>query len=107
MMNTFFAKGVELAEKKFAETGDFKQAIGVLEKTCEMCKSNRPCKTCIIDNKIEEFAHPPKTRNQVATSTVTVVTKKTTTTVVEEKVITYRLGDIVIDGHVFIKYRRK
>jgi hypothetical protein len=108
-MNSFFAKGIELAEAKYAETGNFKDAILVLEHTCEMCKSTLPCRTCVIDNKIEEFENP---RRQVAatsetTDTITVVRKKTTTTtVVEEEVITYKLGDRMIKGCLFIKYRR-
>lgn len=104
-MNRFFEKGIELAEQEYVKTGDFKVAIDVLEKTCGMCKTSLPCRTCVIGNKIEEFESP---RKQVAAVKEVIVTKtKTTiTTVVETEVTTYKIGDKVIDGHVFQLYRR-
>jgi uncharacterized membrane protein len=106
-MNSFFVKGIELAEQKFAETGDFKEAIAVLEHTCDMCKSNLPCYSCVIDSKKDEFEHPREVKEVAATSEIIIKKRTVITTVIDEEIKIYQVGDIVTpDGHVFHKYHK-
>jgi hypothetical protein len=81
-MNSFFEKGIAISEDVYLRTGDAAQAIAVLDRTCSMCKSQLPCRSCVIDLKRGEYENPRK-----------VVIKEYAVTA--ETRMTYRAGEVV------------
>jgi hypothetical protein len=106
-MNTFFQKGIDIANYVLTKTNDTQAALDVLEHTCDMCKSNCPCDLCPVNGKKEELKTRPFWKETAAASEPEIIIEKhrkttTTVTVVEETEVYH-----IINGQRWLKYTRK